>query len=1015
MKVFSGTVVRASCFNRRALVGFVLVVLIGTVFSSVGAREGAGLKLTAKDDIMPTAADPWPMFRHDLYHTGLSPSPTAPETDTILWSYPLAQSKTANGVYGSAAVADGKVYTTSGDGNLTALDVNGTYLWRSLTFNYHGMSSSPTVANGKVFVGIDSQPRMYAFDANTGAKVWEYVDAVMMAGTYSSPVVTGGKVYFGTETQKVLALPENDPNGDGKIDSGEVIWSKAMPDKVWSTPAVVGSVLYIGAGDANSVGSNVFYALNASNGNTLWTYPTSGNIGDVLSSPSVYGGRVYFGATNGNAYALNATTGALAWSTPLGGPIWSSPAVGYGRIFIGANDNRLHVLDANTGIEIWNYTTGGNVQSSPTLANGKVYFGSNDKYVYVLNATADTAKEIWKLEIAPGGGSNGVPAAPTIYDGRMLIGGWDSTFPRLYCFGSLPTSPTVKIDSPVGGESWSGGGDHIVRWTSTSGAPPYTIALKYSTDGGASYPNVIASGIQQSSAGTKEYTWKLPFVNSTGVRVRVELTDNKSGSASSSSPVNLEIDSAPPSITATVPVDGAKNVSISTPVRITFNESMNRTDSEKAASISGLGNPSLTSPSWSGGELTFQTVGLQLGAKYTVTVSTSARDDSDPGNSLANPYAFSFEISTIPIPTPPIILATSPANGSMNVPVATTISVTFDKAMDRTATEGAITASPSIPWGAAWSNGDTIVAFTPSSDLQPSTKYSITITTSAKSVDGVNLIKEYTFSFTTAVGPLSPVIESTLPSFGASNVPPNTNVTITFSEAMEKGATENAISSSPSISGTFTWDSSVRAVTWDPKAYLAANTVYSITISASARSQVGVNMKAAYTFSFITGAAVDTTPPKVMDTDPSSGQKDVDPSTKIIITFSEAMNRNATANSVSISPGSIIKREWNDNRTLMLSVSLARGTPHTVTISTGAKDVSGNAMTQDYRFTFTTRSEPASDPLQGMGTIVILLIVLIPTLVVVAMIVLMIARRKRRRRQDSIISDEQSGGPPPNQ
>jgi outer membrane protein assembly factor BamB len=955
------------------------------------------------------------MFRHDLYHTGLSPSPIAPETDAILWSYPLAQSKTANGVYGSAAVVGGKVYTTSGDGNLTALDINGTFLWRSPTFNYHGMSSSPTVANGKVFVGIDSQPRMYAFDANTGAKVWEYVDAVMMAGTYSSPLVTGGRVYFGTETQKVLALPENDPNGDGKIDSGEVIWSKAMPDKVWSTPAVVGSVLYIGVGDANSVGSNVFYALNASNGNTLWTYPTSGNIGDIVSSPSVYSGRVYFGATNGNAYALNATTGALVWNTPIGGPIWSSPAVGYGRMFIGANDNRLHVLDAGTGIEIWNYTTGDAVHSSPTLADGKVYFGSNDKYVYVLNATASTAKEIWKLEIAPGGGSNGVPASPTIYDGRMLIGGWDSVSPRLYCFGSLPASPTVKIDSPVGGESWSGGSDHIVRWTSASGAPPYTITLKYSTDGGASYSNVIASGIQQASAGTKDYAWKLPFVNSTSVRVRVELTDNKSRSASSASPVNLEIDSAPPSITATVPVDGAKNVSINTLVRMTFNESMNRTASEKAESISGVGNPALISPSWSGNELTFQTAGLQLGAKYTVTASTSAKDDSDPGNALANPYVFSFEISTIPIPTPPVILATSPANDSIDVPLTATIFVMFDKAMERTATEGAVTASPSLIWSAAWSKGDTTVTFTPSSGLQSSTKYSITITTSAKSVDGANLIKGYAFSFTTVAGAPPPTIESTLPSNGASNVPPNTNVTITFSEAMEKGATENAISSSPPISGTFTWDSSVRAVTWDPKTDLTANTAYSITISAAARSQVGVNMKAAYTFSFITGATVDTAPPKVVDTDPSSGQKDVDPSTRIIITFSEAMNESATASSVSISPGSIIKKEWNDNRTLMLTASFVGGTPHTVTVSTGAKDVAGNAMAQDYEFTFTTRSEPTNDPLQGMGTIIILLIVLIPVLVVVAIIVLLIARRKKRQRQESIVSNEQSGGPPPNQ
>ena len=49
----------------------------------------------------------WPMFRHDLQHTGYSTSP-APNTNQTLWNY-----TTGNFVASSPAVADGKVYVGS--------------------------------------------------------------------------------------------------------------------------------------------------------------------------------------------------------------------------------------------------------------------------------------------------------------------------------------------------------------------------------------------------------------------------------------------------------------------------------------------------------------------------------------------------------------------------------------------------------------------------------------------------------------------------------------------------------------------------------------------------------------------------------------------------------------------------------------------------------------------------------------------------------------------------------------
>jgi hypothetical protein len=58
----------------------------------------------------------WPMFSHDLQHSGYSESP-APNTNQTLWNY-----TTGGAVYGSPAVSDGKVYIGSQDKNMYCLD-----------------------------------------------------------------------------------------------------------------------------------------------------------------------------------------------------------------------------------------------------------------------------------------------------------------------------------------------------------------------------------------------------------------------------------------------------------------------------------------------------------------------------------------------------------------------------------------------------------------------------------------------------------------------------------------------------------------------------------------------------------------------------------------------------------------------------------------------------------------------------------------------------------------------------
>ena len=137
--------------------------------------------------------------------------------------------------------------------------------------------------------------------------------------------------------------------------------------QVYSSPAVVGGVVYIGSEDGN------VYALNAANGAELWNYTTGGT---VDSSPAVVGGVVYIGSDDGNVYALNAANGAKLWNYTTGGSVYSSPAVVNGVVYIGSDDDNVYALNATNGAKLWSYTTGGYVDSSPAVVSGVVYIGS---------------------------------------------------------------------------------------------------------------------------------------------------------------------------------------------------------------------------------------------------------------------------------------------------------------------------------------------------------------------------------------------------------------------------------------------------------------------------------------------------------------------------------------------------------------------------------------------------------------------------------------------------------------
>ena len=225
---------------------------------------------------------------------------------------------TAGRVRSSPAIRDGVVYVASFDGSLYAIDINsGKQVWRYDTegrslnlakfgFDRRSILSSPAVSDGVVYVG-SRDSHFYAVDAAAGTLRWlcDYEKNDDMTWAISSPAVRGQVVYTGTaDGHFVHALQAAD---------GHQLWRFKMPDRVWASPAVAGSALYI----TNQSGS--LYAVDLESGREKWHFQARSS---VQSSPTVAPGVVYFGSNDGSVYALRTDSAkplqrAVYWDAEL--------------------------------------------------------------------------------------------------------------------------------------------------------------------------------------------------------------------------------------------------------------------------------------------------------------------------------------------------------------------------------------------------------------------------------------------------------------------------------------------------------------------------------------------------------------------------------------------------------------------------------------------------------------------------------------------------------------------------
>jgi methionine-rich copper-binding protein CopC len=432
-----------------------------------------------------------------------------------------------------------------------------------------------------------------------------------------------------------------------------------------------------------------------------------------------------------------------------------------------------------------------------------------------------------------------------------------------------------------------------------------------------------------------------------------------------------------PTVVSTVPADGATGVATGAVISATFSEAMDPTTINTTTFTlrltSGGGNLAGTvSYNGSTNTATFTPAApLAGGTSYTATITTGVRDVANNPMTAAKVWAF----TTVDV-VPPTVTSVNPANAQLNVPTNTTVQVTFSEPMDpATITTSTVvlrnTATTAVvPATVSYNTATRVATLTPTGPLSNATNYTVNVTTGVKDVSGNALAAQFNSTFTTAAAPdnIAPTIVSRTPANGATSIPIDANVTVTFSEPMDPATINTTtITLTPTAGGsavaaTVTYTGNT--ATLNPTADLLNNTSYTITVTTGVKDVAGNQLAAQSTSTFTT--IPDTTAPTVTSTSPLNGAINVAKGANITITFSEAMDPttiNGTTIAVSggdpVAPvvGQVTYDVATRTATFNPSSDLAPSKPYTVTVTGGAlgvKDAAGNPMAVNAVFSFTT-------------------------------------------------------------
>jgi len=280
-----------------------------------------------------------------------------------------------NGFTGGIAYGEGKIFVTTGFGEILALSAgNGEILWRHRT--EVPFSNAPTVRAGRIYV-VSQDSRLQVFSTEDGRLVWDYLAITETAGVMgaSSPAVTDQVVVAGFNSGEVVSL---------RVLNGTPNWSDSLSSRSTQvTPmseltAIVGRpVIDRDRVFAVSHGGRML-SIDLRSGERAWTV----DVGSI-ETPWVTGDSVIVVTLDAQLVNLTRNLGRVRWVSQLpayedpkdreGRISWAGPVLAGGQLILASSEGNLYFVSPEDGSVTRAIDLDDPVNVSPVVADATLY------------------------------------------------------------------------------------------------------------------------------------------------------------------------------------------------------------------------------------------------------------------------------------------------------------------------------------------------------------------------------------------------------------------------------------------------------------------------------------------------------------------------------------------------------------------------------------------------------------------------------------------------------------------
>jgi outer membrane protein assembly factor BamB len=276
---------------------------------------------------------------------------------------------------------------------------------------------SPAAAQGaldgrRVYIPLESG-QLIALDRETGANKWS------VEFSSSWPPIVGNGVVFAAGAGELLAVG---------AEHGDLLWRTSLDTALTTAPVLQGDSIVVHVKPGHLI------ALRTADGSEKWRTTIEEQAGLPAMAADAAGVVVASGA---RLSRLATADGGLEWTRELAG-VLGRPVVAGDRVFVGSTDNYLYAIEVTSGRLAWRYPAGGDVVGA-AADDRFVYFASLDNLLRALRR--GSGNQVWKRSV-----STRTIAPPSTLGGVVLVTG---NSPTLSTFNAITGQPIASYSVPA--------------------------------------------------------------------------------------------------------------------------------------------------------------------------------------------------------------------------------------------------------------------------------------------------------------------------------------------------------------------------------------------------------------------------------------------------------------------------------------------------------------------------------------------------------------------------------------